>query len=261
MTIWIALILGVVQGLTEFLPVSSSGHLTLLNKIFGITEGTLLITILLHVATLLAVFFVLRKEIWEIIKHPFSLQARELYVATIPTFFVVLVSKGFLENAFENAKILPYCFLITAVLLAATYFISKRQKTPDYPAAGFKNKYFSPAVMGFAQGLAIIPGISRSGSTICAGLLCGEEKARVAKFSFLMSIPVILGSLGYEILKGDFATLSSQNMIAPTLVAFVSAFVVGIFSIKFMLKIVEKAKYYYFSIYLVALSILAFFVV
>lgn len=260
MAIWVALILGVVQGLTEFLPVSSSGHLTLLNKLFGIGEGTLLLAILLHVATLLAIVYVLRKEIWEIVKHPFSIEAKQLYISTIPTIFIVLVSKSFLENTFENAKLLPYCFLITAGLLTATHFVSKKQNNFAY-SNRFKNKYFTPAIMGFAQGLAVVPGISRSGSTICAGLLCGEEKKKVANFSFLMSIPVILGSLLYEIIKGNFNSLLTAEMALPTLVSFLSSFIVGIFSIRLMLKIVEKAKYYYFSIYLVALAILTFFVV
>lgn len=263
MTIWVALILGIVQGLTEFLPVSSSGHLALLGKLFGISEGTLLLTILLHVATLLAVLFVLRKEIWELIKHPFSREACNLYLATIPTVLIVLVSKGFFDDTFENSKLLPYFFLLTAILLLVTYFISKRQTQTemDYPKNGFKRNNLSSLVMGAAQGLAVLPGISRSGSTICAGLLCGEERSKVAKFSFLMSIPVILGSLLFEIVKGDFGVLAAENMALPTIVAFISAFVVGILSMKFMLKIVEKGKYYYFSIYLIALSILAFFVV
>ena len=263
MTLWIALILGLVQGLTEFLPVSSSGHLTLLNKIFGIEGNTLLLTILLHVATLFAVFFVLRKEIWQLIRHPFSLEARNLYIATIPTVMIVLLSKGFLEDQFSSAKLLPYCFILTAILLAVTNVIDERNKKKNlyYPDQGFRNNVRSSLVMGIAQGLAVLPGISRSGSTICAGLLAGENREKTAKFSFLMSIPIILGSMLYEILKGDYGTLASTSMIAPLIVAFLSAFLVGIFSIKLMLRVVQNAKYYWFSIYLVGVSILAFFVV
>ena len=128
MTLWVALILGIVQGLTEFLPVSSSGHLTLLNKIFGIEGNTLILTILLHVATLFAVFFVLRKEIWQLIRHPFSLEARNLYIATIPTILIVLLSKGFLEDEFSSARLLPYFFILTAVILAVTNIIDERNK-------------------------------------------------------------------------------------------------------------------------------------
>lgn len=263
MTLWIALILGLVQGLTEFLPVSSSGHLTLLNKIFGIEGNTLLLTILLHVATLFAVFFVLRKEIWQLIRHPFSLEARNLYIATIPTVLIVLLSKGFLEDQFSSAKLLPYCFILTAILLAVTNVIDERKKKKNlyYPDQGFRSNVRSSLVMGIAQGLAVLPGISRSGSTICAGLLAGENREKIAKFSFLMSIPIILGSMLYEILKGDYGALASMSMIAPLIVAFLSAFLVGIFSIKLMLKVVQNAKYYWFSIYLVGVAILAFFVV
>ena len=263
MSIWIALVLGIVQGLTEFLPVSSSGHLTLLNKIFGISGNTLLLTILLHLATLFAVFYVLRKEIWQLICHPFSRQAKNLYLATIPTVAIVLLSKGFLEDSFASAKLLPYCFLITAALLLFTYFLGKKnqQKVFEYPTVGFKNNIRTSVVMGVAQGLAVLPGISRSGSTICAGLLSGEKRENVAKFSFLMSIPIILASMLYEIIKGDFGVVSQKGMALPIIVAFLSAFIVGILSIKLMLKVVEKAKYYWFSIYLVALAILAFFVV
>lgn len=263
MAIWVALILGIVQGLTEFLPVSSSGHLLLLSNLFGINEGTLLLTILLHVATLFAILFVLRKEICELIKHPFSRKACNLYLATIPTVLIVFVSKGFFDDAFENSKLLPYFFLLTAILLLVTYFISKKQeqRNLDFSNGGFRKNNLTSVVMGIAQGLAVLPGISRSGSTICAGLLCGEDRSEVAKFSFLMSIPVILGSMLFEILKGDFGILAVENMALPTIVAFLSAFVVGVVSIKFMLKVVEKGKYYWFSIYLIALSILTFFVV
>lgn len=263
MTIWVALVLGIVQGLTEFLPVSSSGHLTLLNKIFGIDGNTLLLTILLHIATLFAVLYVLRKEIWQLIKHPFSREAKNLYLATIPTVLIVLISKGFLEDSFKSAKLLPYCFMLTAVLLAVTFFLSEKtkQKNLYYPSVGFRSNARTSIVMGIAQGLAVLPGISRSGSTICAGLLSGEDRGKVAKFSFIMSVPIILASMLYEIIKGDFGVLATEGMAAPIAISFIASFIVGIASIKLMLRVVEKAKYYWFSIYLVAISILSFFVV
>lgn len=266
MAIWVALILGIVQGLTEFLPVSSSGHLTLLGKLFGIGETTFLLTVLLHVATLFAVLFVLRKEIWELIKHPFSRQACNLYLATIPTVLIVFLSKGILDEALGTTKLLPYFFLLTALLLLVTYFISKNQEGKNIEKRyvvenGFRRNNLTSIVMGVAQGLAVLPGISRSGSTICAGLLCGEDRKNVSKFSFLMSIPVIIGSMLYEFIKGDFGIIGGNEMIAPTIVAFLSAFIVGIVSMKFMLKVVEKGKYYYFSIYLFAISIVSFFLV
>ena len=263
MSIWVAIIFGIIQGLTEFLPVSSSGHLTLFNKLFGIQENTLLFAVLLHLATLFAVLFVLRKEIWLLIKNPLGREAKNLYIATIPTVVIVLLTKGFLEDSFSSAKLLPYCFLITAVLLLFTHFYEKRRpiNLNFYPKQGFLNNTKSSFIMGIAQGLAVLPGISRSGSTICAGLLAGEEKKRVANFSFLMSVPIILASMLWEILSGEFSQIASSEMVAPVLVSFFAAFFVGIFSIKLMLKVVEKAKYYWFSLYLVCLAIFSFFVV
>lgn len=251
MLVVVALILGIVQGLTEFLPVSSSGHLFLLSKLFKV-ETSLYLTVILHVATLLAVLFVLRSEIWEMITHPFSKKAINLYTATIPTVAIVLLFKTKLDSVFESGAYLPFFFMLTAAILFLTYVFSKNKKQPDFAR---EIKSSSAFFMGLAQGLACVPGISRSGSTICTGLLCGEDKKESAKFSFLMSVPIILASLVYELL---FSTESIVSVGALSVaVAFLSAFLVGILSIKFMLKIVEKAKYYYFSIYLFALSILS----
>ena len=259
MTILVALILGIVQGLTEFLPVSSSGHLMLLNYLFGLETDFLLVSIILHLATLLAVVFVFYREILELLKHPFSKPALKLYAATIPTVLIVLLFKSFIENAFESVSLLPFCFMLTAVLLYITYLIGEHRKNKDYSKKDFK---FSSAIsMGIAQGLAVIPGISRSGSTICTGLILGEEKSSTAKFSFLMSIPIILASMLYEIVFSGGGNALNSIGILPLIVAFLSAFIVGIFSIKFMLKVVEKAKYYYFSIYLFVLAVVSFFII
>lgn len=263
MTILVALILGIVQGLTEFLPVSSSGHLFLLNQIFGIDGDFLLVSIILHLATLLAVVLVFYKDIWELIKHPFSKQACNLYIATIPTIIIVLLFKSLIDSIFNNANLLPFCFMITAVLLFITYLLSNKKVEDKSYENQFNGtvKWTSALAMGISQGLATIPGISRSGSTICTGLLLGESRKESAKFSFLMSIPIILASMLYEILFTSSTATLSQIGIVPLLTAFFSAFLVGIFSIKFMLKIVEKAKYYYFSIYLFVLSIVSMFVI
>ena len=257
MTILVALILGIVQGLTEFLPVSSSGHLALFSSLFNVETDFLLVSILLHLATLLAVVFVFYKDIFYLLKHPFSKDAQKIYIATIPTILIVLLFKGLIDKFFTNASILPFCFMLTAVLLFVTYIIEKKTKNIKQKEI----KKSSALAMGIAQGLAILPGISRSGSTICTGLLLGEDKTSTAKFSFLMSIPIIIASMIYEILFNGGGNALSEIGILPLIISFVSAFIVGIFSIKFMLKIVEKAKYYYFSIYLVVISILSFFVI
>lgn len=246
-------LLGLVQGVTEFLPVSSSGHLVLLNKLFGIEQNFVFLSVFLHIATLLAVVFVLRKEIWLLIKNPFSKPAILLVVATIPTVVVVLLFKSFFEASFSG-EWLPICFAITATALLFTSIFSKQ-----YPNK--KMSYKSAILMGLSQGIAILPGISRSGATICTGLVCGEDKQQTTHFSFLMSIPIIICSLLYEVYQGvsQGVPLVSGN-IAYVFVAFVVAFVSGIFAIKFMLRIVQRGKYYYFSIYLYCLAIFCLFV-
>ena len=246
-------LLGLVQGLTEFLPVSSSGHLVLLNKIFGIEQNFVFLSILLHVATLLAVIVVFRKQIWFLITHPFSKQTLLLIAATIPTVVIVLLFKSFFEKSFSGG-LLPLCFCVTASVLILTSLFSKQKQNK-------KMSYKSAIFMGISQGIAILPGISRSGTTICTGLVCGEDKKQTTQFSFLMSIPIIICSLIYETYQSlnQGLPLISGNILL-VLMAFVVAFVSGIFAIKFMLKIVQKGKYYYFSIYLYCLALFCLFV-
>lgn len=246
-------LLGLIQGLTEFLPVSSSGHLVLLNKLFGMEQNFVFLSVFLHIATLLAVVFVLRKEIWFLIKNPFSKPTMLLVVATVPTVVIVLLFKSFFETSFSG-EWLPLCFAITATALLFTSLFSKQ-----YPNK--KMSYKSAILMGVSQGIAILPGISRSGATICTGLVCGEDKQQITHFSFLMSIPIIICSLIYEVYKGvsQGTPLLSGNIFL-VLMAFVVAFVSGIFAIKYMLKIVQKGKYYYFSIYLYCLAFFCLFV-
>ena len=248
-------ILAIVQGLTEFLPVSSSGHLVLLNKFFGIENDFLLLSVILHLATLFSVVWVLRKEVWEIVKRPFGDTGKKLIIATIPTILMVLIFKAFIDSAFSGAY-LPICFLLTAIIIVISEYLNKTKKTQDKSITK-KTALF----MGIAQGVAVLPGISRSGSTICAGLASGKDRKEVAHFSFLMSIPIIFASLVYEVyeyvISGQGLTLAVYELI----VGFVVAFITGIFAVKFMLKIVEKYSLIYFAIYLVLVSIVSFFVI
>ena len=191
MTIWLAILYGFIQGATEFLPVSSSGHLVLFNNIFKTENNFIFFSLLLHLATLFSVVWVLRKEVLYLIKHPLSDYAVKLYLATIPTVLIVLLFKGFFEESF-NGTFLPICFMLTAIFLIIVEFISKKQIKPINKKISF--------IMGIAQGIAVLPGISRSGSTIIAGLMCGGDRKEVSKFSFLMSIPIILASMLYELL-------------------------------------------------------------
>lgn len=243
-----AIVLGVVQGLTEFLPVSSSGHIMLIDKLFGIKESNLFMSVVLHVATLLSVVIVFRKQIWELIKHPFSHQAKLLYISFIPTCVIVSVIK-FISPAAFNGSFLGFFFILTAALLLLVDIFARRQNT-------FKPLSKSNAfIMGVAQGLACIPGLSRSGTTIATGLMLGENREEVSHFSFIMSIPVIIASMAYELIFDGGAIMFKDNIL-QILIGFIIALIVGLLAIKFMLRIIKKRKFYGFSIYLVVVGIL-----
>lgn len=254
MTIPAAIFYGILQGLTEFLPVSSSGHLVLFNKIFGTNCDFVFFSVLLHLATLLAVLIVLWKDIKFLFKNPFSKPAKMLYAATIPTILIVLCFKGFFEGSF-NGELLPLCFMITALLLIITQVFGKSIRTK-------KISYKTAITIGIVQGLAVLPGISRSGSTICTGVLCGLDSKNASRFSFLLSIPIILASIFHELLgvitKG--APLFDVGII-PTLIAFVCAFVVGLLCVKFMLTAFQKISLWWFAGYLIILAGVAFMVI
>lgn len=245
-------LLGLVQGLTEFLPVSSSGHLVLLSKVFGVEES-LFLSILLHVATLFSIVVVFYKDIWQMIRHPFSKETTFLVVATIPTCIIVLILMPLIKQSFMGG-LLPMCFAITALLLYVSEILAKKKRTSPM---NFKTAIF----MGIAQGFAVFPGISRSGSTIGAGLATGAEKEKVAKFSFLMSIPIIILSLFMEIFEIVTEDVAINLQFFPVFVSFMTAFLVGIFAIKLMLKVTEKARLHWFSLYLVVIAIISLFLV
>lgn len=250
MEIFLLCILGLVQGLCEFLPVSSSGHLVLLSSLFGI-EDSLFVSIVLHVATLLAVVIVFRKEIFYMIKHPFSEQTINICLATIPTCLIVLILMPFVNASFGGGY-LAVSFFISALLL---YFTQSSPKTSPY----FTKK--NAIIMGIAQGLAVFPGISRSGTTICAGLLSKGDKKECAKFSFLMSIPIIILSMFMEIYEIAVGGVQVSVNTIGLLFAFFIAFAVGVLSIKIMIKLTEKSNFKWFSIYLVVLGILTLFLI
>jgi undecaprenyl-diphosphatase len=243
-----SIVLGLVQGLTEFLPVSSSGHLVMFQKLLGVEEN-LFLTVALHLGTLIAVFIVYAKDIWEMIKNPFSSKVKKLVVATIPTVLIVFLLKGAVETSFSSYFFI-LGFLITAILLIITQ--NKQNKTKEL-SQNKEISYKSSLIIGIAQGLACFPGISRSGSTICAGILAGENKDECANFSFLLSIPIIIASCCYELIF-NFQTLTF-NLI-PVLVGMFVAMVSGIIAIRVMLKIVHNVKFNGFAIYLFILSII-----
>lgn len=253
MSIYLVLFfMGLVQGLTEFLPVSSSGHLVLLSKLFNIEES-LFISILLHLATLLSIVVVFYKDIWELIRHPFSKKTITLVLATIPTCIIVLILMPLIKSSF-NGLLLPLCFIISAILLFSTEYLTKKKV-----GRAVDNKI--AVIMGIAQGFAVFPGISRSGTTICAGLLAGGDKKDTTKFSFLMSIPIILLSMVMEIYEICVGNIEINFPIASIIIAFIIAFLSGIFAIKFMMKLTEKANLKWFALYLVLFGFTTFFIV
>jgi len=238
-----SIVLGIVQGLTEFLPVSSSGHLVLLQNVFGFSEPQLFFDTMLHLGTLIAVVVVMWQSILDLFRKPIRLLY--LVIATLPATivaFLVDVDKLFV------GKYLGYCFLLTAVFLTAAELLSarvqKRRKVQAGTALG----------MGVMQAVALFPGVSRSGSTIAGGLALGVGRREAAAFSFLMSLPAILGSVvlqGYEIFKEQ--TLPAG--ILPTVIGTACAAVSGFFAIKFMIALVSKKKLYGFAVYVAVLGI------
>lgn len=252
MEIFYLVILGIVQGLTEFLPISSSGHLVLLSEWFGISDS-LFVSILLHLATFFSIVVVLRKEVFYFIRHPFSKETIRLAIATIPTCILALILMPLIDQSFEGI-FLPFCFLISALLLMVTDLTTKRKSFPLQSQLTNKNAF----LMGIGQGLAIFPGISRSGTTICAGILSGAPKEECAKFSFLMSLPIILLSIAMEIYKIVAKDYVISVNVVGVILSFVIAFLVGIFAIKVMLRLTQKASFRYFAFYLIVISVLAF---
>ena len=261
MKIWQAIVLGFVQGLTEFLPVSSSGHIAFFQGVFGINDDeiALFFSIILHLGTLVAVCAVFWKDIIELFKKPFK-TLLYLIVATIPAAAVGVLFKILdLDEVFLGSAMwvcLAVFFLITAIVLFVTEIIAKRKQN-SLPLC-FK----TTVPMGLAQAIAVLPGISRSGSTICAGTLAGCKREEVAKFSFLMSIPVILGSFIVELASGLHSGEIQQSFIDGgaelgwcVALGFIVSAIAGLFAIKVMLKVIQKANYKWFSLYLVLISI------
>ncbi len=266
-----ALILGVVQGLTEYLPVSSSGHLTIGSALFGVDgEANLTFNIAVHVATVLSTCCILWKEIVWIFKDLFAFKWNEgtkyalnIIVSMIPIGIVGVLLKDKVEaifnpetsqNLFGNSLfIVGCCLMLTALLLTFSYFAKPRQKEHISPWNAF--------VIGIAQACAVLPGLSRSGSTIATGLLLGNKKEKLAQFSFLMVIPPILGEALLDVkdlLGGEAVVESASTTIGtfPLIVGFLAAFVVGCLACKWMIDIVKKGKLIWFAVYCAVVSLL-----
>jgi undecaprenyl-diphosphatase len=257
MNIFNAIILGIVQGLTEFLPVSSSGHLVLLQKIFKIQEPSLFFDTMLHLGTLIAVMTVLWKDIFEILKKPIQKLTGFLIIATIPAVIAALLFKDAIEEIFVSGKFLGICFLITAALLVSAELLSRRNKNANPTSEGqdengAKMTWLHALFIGVMQALAIPPGISRSGATISGSLFCKLDRGFAARFSFLMSIPAILGAVVMqtkELVKHGSAAEGAHFGTTAIIVGTITSAVVGFFAVKFMLKIIKEKSLFGFAIY------------
>ena len=256
--------LGLIQGLGEFLPISSSGHLLLARFLLGIQAETpdiqsayKMLDILLHIGTLIPVIIVFWKDWIQMIVHPIRNRTLlYLILASLPTLAIYLAAKvlfpsvhGF--SVFDNGWFLGVSFLITSLFLVVCDILSSVKKPNPQKEPGI----LSSIVMGLFQGIGLIPGVSRSGSTILGGVFSGLEKKKAAKFSFMMSAPAIMGSLLMEgkdaLASGDFAYLD----IVPTIVGIIVAVVSGFLAIRFMMKMIEKIPLCWFAIYLAIIGI------
>ncbi len=245
------LVLGLVQGLGEFLPISSSGHVLLTEKLFGITEGGMLMTVLLHVATLAAVLIVFRKQVMDILKHPIQWKTLWLIVATAVTAVMTLVFKKVIDFA-EDGRFLGFCFIFTAMLLTVAEF-AKTYLARDITCSNMK--WWRAVIIGAMQGVAVLPGISRSGATITGALCTGMKKDEAAEFSFLLSIPAILGGAVLELPELiEFGT--GYFTWYGILAAMIAAGVSGWLAMRFMLRLITKRSFNGFIIYTAALGIL-----
>ncbi len=252
-----AIILGIVQGLTEFLPVSSSGHLEIGKALLSdnsIPEESLLFTVVLHFATAISTMVVFRKDIWNIIKGIFQFQWNEdmqfltkILLSMIPAIIVGLFFEEQLEQLFGGNILLVGCMLIvTAILL----FLADKAKSTNKKVS-FKNAF----IIGISQAIAMLPGISRSGATISTAVLLGNDKTKAARFSFLMVVPLIFGKIAKDILVGELTYESTNFSILS--VGFIAAFISGLFACTWMIKLVKSSKLSYFAIYCIVVGFIA----
>jgi undecaprenyl-diphosphatase len=245
-------VLGLVQGLTEFLPVSSSGHLVLFQRLFGLSGGVLSFDIAVHLATLVAVFVVFRKDIWQMISHPTSKLTLLVVVGTIPTVIIGFALKKTVESLFESGRTLGVEFIATGLILLAAEALAKRRSRAKGLA---ETTYLDAAVVGTAQGLAILPAVSRSGLTLAGSLACGMEREFALKYSFVMSIPPILGAGLLDAKDLVDAGTGLGLPILPLALGVAAAAVSGYFAIRFMLKVFAKASLKWFAFYVFALGL------
>lgn len=276
-----AILLGLVQGLTEFLPVSSSGHLEIGKVLLGVeTTDDLLFTTMVHAATVLSTIVVFRAEIWGLIKGFFcgirdirivktdgkrTLLCNDqtdyllkIAVSMIPILIVGLFFKDKVESLFGSIHVVGYALAMTALLLFFSDYASRPGRKSVFPVSESRNgiSYLQAFAVGLGQAFAVIPGLSRSGTTISTGLICGVRREAMAQFSFLMVLVPILGETFLEIVGGEFG--ASSVGVLPLALGFVSAFLSGLFACRVMVTLVKKAKLSWFALYCLVAAVCIF---
>jgi undecaprenyl-diphosphatase len=256
-----AVILGIIQGLTEFLPVSSSGHLQLLHALFGVEEPTLMFDVWLHVATLIPVCIVFRKTVAGLVRNPFQKTTLYLVIGTVPAVLAALVFGNRVDALFSGGSVtfLIFTFTITGAVLLFADWVAAKGKGGGGAKTTESMTWVDALIIGCAQALAIPPGISRSGSTIAASLQRGINREEAAKFVFLLSVPAILGATVLEIVK--IVRMPADEPVAAfgaavMLAGFAAAAMAGYLAIQFFLALIKKARLRYFSVYVFVLAAL-----
>jgi undecaprenyl-diphosphatase len=252
-----AAILGIIQGLTEFLPVSSSGHLELGKALLGansLPKESLLFTVILHAATALSTLVVFRKDVAEIFKGLFQFKWNDefifsikIVISMIPAALIGVFFEDQLESLFGgNIIFVGFMLIITALLL----WLADKAKSTQKPVT-YRNAF----VIGIAQAIAILPGISRSGATISTSVLLGNDKEKAARFSFLMVVPLIFGKIAKDLLDGNL--MESTTSFSVLLIGFVAAFIAGLAACTWMISLVKQSKLSYFAIYCLLVGLLS----
>ena len=277
-----AVLLGLIQGLTEFLPVSSSGHLEMGKVILGVeTTDDLLFTTMVHAATVLSTILVFRKQIWDLLsgffcglkdvklvtndagKKVLSCNDQTDYLlkmvlSMVPVLVVGVFFKDQVESLFGSIHVVGVALIVTAILLFFSDYASRPGCKSIFPENTSRNgiSYWQAFAVGLGQAFAVVPGLSRSGTTISTGLICGVKREVMAQFSFLMVLVPILGETFLEIVGGEFGASSVGTL--PLVLGFVSAFLSGLFACKVMIALVKKAKLSWFAIYCLAAAVCIF---
>ena len=277
-----AVLLGLIQGLTEFLPVSSSGHLEIGKVLLGVeTTDDLLFTTMVHAATVLSTIVVFRAQIWDLLKGFFTglkglriakdekgarfLQCNDqtdyllkIALSMIPVMVVGLFFKDQVESLFGSIHVVGAALIVTALLLFFSDYASRPGRKSIFPENPHRNgiSYWQAFAVGLGQAFAVVPGLSRSGTTISTGLICGVRREVMAQFSFLMVLIPILGETFLEVVGGEFGASSVGAL--PLILGFVSAFLSGLFACKIMIALVKKAKLSWFALYCLAAAVCIF---